>query len=720
MKIKLLIVVQIIFFFIKSYIYSQECYNYKLFTTENKPPQNIINDVFKDINNLFWIVTMNGLDIFDGQQITLIEVEGQKRIIKLHINKVSELVYLNTLLKPYVINNYESKKLVLSNAHKKKIPNFIDKFKLDIDVPIFVPYNANLLFKNKQNEYGIDFNEKLITKEDVYIIKQITLKQKEILLHLKKQNQQFSPNLNDKFSKVSYHFNGFYYWFQVNLIYQCDTSKNICKIQKKNILPDFLEDLGVFNIKLFWKDDYLFLMTNKGLTPLNIKHDSNFKSDTTPNDPVRNIFYTQALLPDNSIIKRNGFLWIPTKNGLIQFSPQSFKPKLPYSPLTVIKIVYDLLHLAIHNGTLFFKQKKSIFNIRLLTSNFGNIDNNYLYYRVKKLQEDWTPIGYNMTITLPQFNKGNYILEVKKLNGFGEGNYQIKRVYRTILLFYYETWGFRLSMLLIFILGVYLLVYFYYLRLLKKNKRLKKSVSKKEVELFDSNEQLKLSLKQNHLLISTLVHDIRTPIKFLENISLGLKTHWSIMPEKEKLKYIETIYSSSQNTNRFINEFLEWLSNSEKSYVEFNVISLYDSVNDVIAFFQTHPKIKAEQIKIVNDVSTGLSIVSNDNLLKIVIRNLIDNSLKYSNSGVIRIYGEKSSETTELYITDEGKGFSEKELQAIISNNNHGSSGSGGFRMGYIFIKDIMRMLKGEVILEYPSEKGAKVKLQFKNYQSAK
>jgi signal transduction histidine kinase len=114
---------------------------------------------------------------------------------------------------------------------------------------------------------------------------------------------------------------------------------------------------------------------------------------------------------------------------------------------------------------------------------------------------------------------------------------------------------------------------------------------------------------------------------------------------------------------------------------------------------------------ILNLVPPAITLVSDPNILKLIIRNLTDNANKYTVNGEIRIEAMQDASAVHIIITDTGKRM-EKELVAGLLNNTYQPDNNDhGF--GYKIILELLAKIQGKLAID-AHETGNRITLTFR------
>lgn len=111
-----------------------------------------------------------------------------------------------------------------------------------------------------------------------------------------------------------------------------------------------------------------------------------------------------------------------------------------------------------------------------------------------------------------------------------------------------------------------------------------------------------------------------------------------------------------------------------------------------------------KSIQIQNNIGKNDVIVSNPDVLSIVIHNILDNAIKYTDQGFIYIYGITNECRYHLVIEDTGLGMSEEELEKLKQVQDF-----SGSRLGMKIVKELLPLI--DISFDIESKKGEGTKM---------
>lgn len=242
-----------------------------------------------------------------------------------------------------------------------------------------------------------------------------------------------------------------------------------------------------------------------------------------------------------------------------------------------------------------------------------------------------------------------------------------------------------LSILSILALGVGM---FIVVRISRKRKQITKSLAKKAKELETVNNF-------KNQVLSVISHDMRSPLAQIITFQHAKNSGINFSP-KELKEMDKTIMASAKNGLLILDNLLKWASHQfsgekvSKSTFESKFI-----LNQLIN--QVSEMAKEKEVVIHADL-VETDIHTNESLFQIVIRNLLNNAIKFSPlHSEIRISTVLMENHLEVKIIDQGPGIPEKIISDINSGKTIkpklGSLGEKGAGIGLTFSKEFAQRI---------------------------
>lgn len=210
--------------------------------------------------------------------------------------------------------------------------------------------------------------------------------------------------------------------------------------------------------------------------------------------------------------------------------------------------------------------------------------------------------------------------------------------------------------------------------------------------------------------ISSVSHELRTPLTAIKGWAETLMVDGGENPDTMK-KGVGVIVNETERLQQMVEELLDF------SRMQNGHFTLQNSNMDILAelgdaVLMYSDKARREQIEIIYDEPEMLPIVYGDkNRIRQVFINVIDNALKYSNSGdTVTIKADVKDGRVRVSVKDTGCGIKETDLAKVKTKfykANHTRRGSG---IGLAVADEIIAMHGGKLEIYSAGEgKGTKV-----------
>lgn len=236
-------------------------------------------------------------------------------------------------------------------------------------------------------------------------------------------------------------------------------------------------------------------------------------------------------------------------------------------------------------------------------------------------------------------------------------------------------------------------------------KKLKKQVNQRTKKLKKAYEELKVLDKAKSEFISMASHQLRTPLTILKGyVSMILEGDFGKISKKVKEKLFN-IFQSNERLIRLVNELLN-ISRIELGKMELKeevvqIENLIQSCCDEVKIQVEKKKLKLTWQKFKNPLP---KIKVDPFKIRQVVLNLIDNALKYTKSGEIKIKAEKINSFLQISIKDTGEGLAKEEQKNIFKGFVRGRAGvscwTEGAGLGLYVAKKYLELYQGKIWAE--------------------
>ena len=202
----------------------------------------------------------------------------------------------------------------------------------------------------------------------------------------------------------------------------------------------------------------------------------------------------------------------------------------------------------------------------------------------------------------------------------------------------------------------------------KEIKELCRDFETMRIQLKDS-VHMKMKYDDNRtMLISSISHDLKTPITSIKGYVEGILDGVASTPEKLEM-YLKTIYSKTEHIDLLIDDLLLY------SKLDLNKIPFNFEKTEVIEYFkfcsnESEFELKKNNIKIYfeNKLQQKTFVMIDRERMLRVFMNIIDNSKKYMDKplGEIKVSLRETKFSVIIELTDNGVGINKTELSKVF------------------------------------------------------
>ncbi|MBO5499209.1 MAG: HAMP domain-containing histidine kinase [Bacteroidales bacterium] len=216
-----------------------------------------------------------------------------------------------------------------------------------------------------------------------------------------------------------------------------------------------------------------------------------------------------------------------------------------------------------------------------------------------------------------------------------------------------------------------------------------------------SEAEARQKSKLKKQMTSNIAHELRTPVTTIRGYLETLIACPDMAPER-KQDFIEKAYNQTLRLAELITD-MALISKMEEKSSKFQKenIDLYDVANEVFEEFRD--RIVAQKIQVENMLSPGTVLTGNKTLVYTIIRNLVENSLKYAGNDIV-IHLECYSVIEKFcYLTyyDTGEGVPSEHLDNIFERFYRIEEGRtrdvGGSGLGLSIVKNAVKFHGGDI-----------------------
>ncbi|WP_040917587.1 ATP-binding protein [Leptospira meyeri] len=257
-------------------------------------------------------------------------------------------------------------------------------------------------------------------------------------------------------------------------------------------------------------------------------------------------------------------------------------------------------------------------------------------------------------------------------------------------------------------------------KVFERTKLLRKQVFEKNkaIEALHTSEKLlSESNRTKDVFFSIIAHDLRNPLGAFKQLTELMYTDFDTYSDSEKKETIFDIQNSASMLYGLLEQLLDWArtqtGNMPFRPKQVNLLSLITKITE-----QVESAVKKKSIRILCDVPDESAFVYADSeMLQAVLRNLITNSIKFTNdNGEIRIVARQDEDGIRVECHDNGIGMDSSDLEKLFRVDAQltsiGLEGEKGTGLGLILCNEFIKLHGGEIWAT--SEKGKGTTVSFR------
>lgn len=250
-----------------------------------------------------------------------------------------------------------------------------------------------------------------------------------------------------------------------------------------------------------------------------------------------------------------------------------------------------------------------------------------------------------------------------------------------------------------------------YLKMINQIRRQYDQIEEKSVPLENQNSELvKLNQELDRFIYSTS-HDLRSPLASLLGLISLTKEEQN---KEEQLEYLHLMEKNVKSLDGTITEIVNYYKN-KNSEVEFEVFKLKKFCEDLIDNFRFQQN--AKNFNFIFDIDPEFKITTDKTRLKIILENLISNSIRYfdplKEKPYLKVTAKSEKNKVHIAFEDNGVGIPaeyQKKVFAMFFRANNSITGSG---LGLYLVKEAVQKIKGEISLESQEGMGTTFHITF-------
>jgi hypothetical protein len=207
-------------------------------------------------------------------------------------------------------------------------------------------------------------------------------------------------------------------------------------------------------------------------------------------------------------------------------------------------------------------------------------------------------------------------------------------------------------------------------------------------------------------LISTVSHEIRSPLTSIKGFTSTLLHRWERFNDEQKQLMLRTINADADRVTRLLGDLLD-VSRLEAGRLELKrqEVDLVAVATEVVLRLRLEAEHHALEVSFPDEFP---KVTADPGKIEQVLVNLVENAVKYTTAGTIRVGGEDAAREVVVRVSDEGEGIPAQHVPHIFTKfyrRGHGERRSGT-GLGLYICSGIVEAHGGRIWVERSNEHG--------------
>jgi polar amino acid transport system substrate-binding protein len=211
--------------------------------------------------------------------------------------------------------------------------------------------------------------------------------------------------------------------------------------------------------------------------------------------------------------------------------------------------------------------------------------------------------------------------------------------------------------------------------------------------------------------LATMSHELRTPLNSIIGFSGILMREIPGPLNEEQKKQMGMIQVSGRNLLSLINDILD-LSKIESGQlnIHYDVFSLSEVLDEIVKMMSPVAEEKGINLKLIG--SENIDMESDQQRVQQIMLNLINNALKFTDSGDVVIEYSRDQHFVKLVVADTGMGIDKDDLSKLFTPffqvENSLTRTNKGSGLGLSICKKLVELLYGKITVDSELGKGSR------------
>lgn len=226
----------------------------------------------------------------------------------------------------------------------------------------------------------------------------------------------------------------------------------------------------------------------------------------------------------------------------------------------------------------------------------------------------------------------------------------------------------------------------------------------------EMKKELSVAEQMRREIVANVSHELRTPLTSIIGFIKGILD--GVISKDDEKKYLQIAYKEANRLKDLTKDIVE-VAKLESGNIKLNKekFVLNDLAKEV--FMELEELVKEKNIDfILEEKNTCLEVFADKSRLKQVFINVINNSIKFTEAGYIKIVLSQENKKAHIEIEDTGSGIKKDKISYLFNKfytaNEYGDATKGA-GLGLNIVKNIIDLHGGVILVDSEENKGTRV-----------
>ncbi len=258
-----------------------------------------------------------------------------------------------------------------------------------------------------------------------------------------------------------------------------------------------------------------------------------------------------------------------------------------------------------------------------------------------------------------------------------------------------------------------LVMYFIISYLLKNYNIAQQQAESQALEIKQQHAYLENLNIEKDKILAIISHDLRSPLASIQSFLEILNQ--TKLTDSTRDEINQQLLKQTKNTSEMLGNLLAWSRAQLKGgNIELKPLSVIETLD--LAYTLHHENARNKGVSLHIMAPDSLYVMADQEMLQVVIRNLVNNAIKFTpEGGLIQLNAVENEEGIEITIRDNGVGIQDHKKKEIFSLNiraTQGTQNEKGIGLGLLLCKEYIERQHGSIRFESDHDSGTTFYIQ--------